>query len=217
MSVVFLGGRPLNTPEEQTRFIRRVGDEVSKVDSPGLPLEIPGLPKGLIPVPSTILQISRERVDINLAEERSSFDKAYPEPGQDFARLGTLVEMAIECTDNWVQPKAVGFNVDFVRDLGDTVTAFQFLSKRLLNPKLSLPEVWGHQGIATTTIIFGGDQPNVRWQVQLEPRLGDFNSPRLFAAVNLHIDWALRQFEKGDVKTYLDRALQHGGAFVEGL
>ena len=112
--------------------------------------------------------------------------------------------------------KAVGFNVDFVRDLGDTVTAFQFLSKRLLNPKLSLPEVWGHRGIATTTIIFGEDHPNVRWQVQLEPRLGDFNSPGC-SQPSICTRLAFRQFEQGDVKTQLDRALQHGGAFVEGL
>ena len=215
--VVFLGEMPLSAPGEQQRFVDRVGGEVSRTEVPGFPMEIPGLPEGLIPGPSTTLQIDRERVTINLAEDRSAFDKAYPTPDHDFARLGALVELAMKYTENWTPPRAVGYNVDLVRDCTDAGSAFSLLSERLLHPELSLPAEWHHLGVVTSTIIFGEAQPNIRWQVKLEPRLGDNTSTRLFAAVNLHIDQPGGQFSKAEVQSNLHRALLRGGAFVEGL
>ena len=217
-SFVFLGKGLLQTPEERERFIGHVGAEVLQAELSGVPMQISGQPRGLITgqASSTTLQIDRERVTVNLAAERSAFEKAYPVPPADFDRLGTLVCLAVKYTKSWSQPAAVGYNIELVHDW-KSGTAFRLLSERLLRPDLPIPSEWQHRGVATCNILFDGEDRNTRWQFQFEPRLGDVNASKLFAAVNLHIDHPTTQFTEDEVSSRLHHAWKQGSAFVESL
>ena len=187
INLVLVGVRLLATQDEVTAFGGNVGTEVSESSSSmalNLPPTTPHLEMPQIDFVQK-LALDKDRITLELTNDRSTISMDYPSK-DSLARLCEVSKLAIDKTDLHTQQlRAYGFNIEAVYNLTNGQTAAEFIAKRILAPNLFHDTGYDVRGGAIKLQTLRGEQ---RWNVRIEPRLGDVTTSRIFVSLNLHRD-----------------------------
>lgn len=179
-NLVLVGVGLLNNLEELEKFDHAVNSELM-IEGGGMMVNA----TGIVPEPMRAITIPKDRVSLELSPSRSVISRDYPSRN-DLSRVAEVAAKAICSTDLKAPSLAgFGFNIDLMYDQDSGDTAFGYLAKRMFSPDLSMNEGWNLVGGAGRLLFNRGG--NV-WTVNVEPRLGDQNTHRVFMKLNLHIN-----------------------------
>ena len=188
VNIVLLGIQILSTPEQRQAFRESVETEVIEGPQGGIGVTIGISPGGVVPetapMPLPPLVLNRERITLLGVPGRSDIIKDFPSDDQDITRLTNIAQRAIECSDLREQPlQAYGFNLDAVYNL--SVSAGSFLSQHILQPGLFEDSGYRVVGGASNLQLM---KDSHMWNIRIEPRLGNFETKKVFVSFNLHRD-----------------------------
>ena len=134
-----------------------------------------------------ILHLDRDRINLNLSPSRSSVTREFPAVDnltKEAERFSHVVNYALAAGNSLDHARFdFGYNAEMVFDQDSSPTAVQFLGERLLRgDRFALPNR-NFLGGACRLII--ADESG-QWTYNLEPRLNDLQTSRVFINVNLH-------------------------------
>ncbi len=181
INIVFVGIGVLNDPGKVAAFSDAVGAEVLRAGE-----EI-GLVGGISPAAAAVgqrLALQRDRISIGSSPDRTAIEREFPLES-DLQRLADVADEALRSREGEEFPRAVGYNLEMVYDQDSGFPAFQYIGKRLFREDTFAPEGWELAGGAGR-LVFGSAAG--RWTVQIEPRLGDASSSRVYLNLNFHIE-----------------------------
>ncbi len=176
-SVVLLGIEVLKSQDELKVFQDLVGTEVNRVE--GIAMGLQGAHLEAI----RKYELPKDRITLETSSGRSTIQREYPNT-TDLPRFCEIVSFAIKHDVVQAQTlQALGYNVVLVYELESGEAAHQYLGHRLFktrhleNEDMKLVGGSGHVAL---------DSPNGRWTVQVEPRFGDEQTPKVYMSVNYH-------------------------------
>lgn len=179
-NLVLVGVGLLNNLEELEEFDHAVNSELM-IEGGGMMVNA----TGIVPEPMRAITIPKDRVSLELSPSRSVISRDYPSR-DDLSKVAEIAWCAIENTDLKGQElRAFGFNIDLMYNQDSGSTAFGYLAKRMFSPDLSMNEGWNLVGGAGKLLF--NREGNV-WTVNVEPRLADQDTHRVFMKLNLHIN-----------------------------
>lgn len=138
-------------------------------------------PSADAPIDFQNLSISRDRITIESARERSVLSREYP-IREDIARFAEVAQHALAVTDPDSAERGAGYNVELLYDQDSGVPAAEYLSQRLFK-ELSQEDRWKiSRGHGSVSFFDGKDI----WNCSVEPRFRDPETTRLYLSVNRH-------------------------------
>ena len=197
ISVVLLGDGLLSSDEE----IKSFGDRFSQEVHHEVFQNIGG-------IKASRVSIRREKITIEFMPGQSIITKEYPSD-EDWLKFSEVAETAIEESKNLVL-NARSYNFILVIDQKVKPTAYEYITAQVVTPLL-IPG-WMPTGGSTELRFL--DTAGRRWNVKIEPRLGDENTSKLFLHFNLHMPGPP---EENEVGKYIDLVRNEAGAFLEQL
>ncbi len=222
VSLVLSGVQLLNKADAKVAFTRQVATEVSDAPSPSGSINISftaqlggeGSTHPLPPEPVGILHLNRERIRLDCFPGRSSIIKEYPQR-EEMDRLAEVVGIAFEQTDFDSQHiQAYGVNIDATYKLPTGMAASNFIANHLHMPNLFLDQgIEVVSGMSTLRLNHRGQ----RWNIRIEPRLGDLETDKLFIGLNRHTDNVSLPPRPGEITLLLNEVWDQMEAIVGSL
>lgn len=204
-SLVFLNLHLLPDPMQVEVFRNAIDADVQS-----MPVAIGFSPEGQSPVQG--LSIGRDRITLELSQQKSSATIEYPSGDAGLLRLAEVATQAIGITGRDNVLRGVGYNTEIAFEQDSESSASLYLAKRLFTKDLGL-DGWDLAG-GRCAVTFGeGDNT---WNVILEPRYGDQSTARGFLSVNLH---RLEQSipDQSTLHHYLKESSDHANGFLVRL
>ena len=202
ITVVMLGPGILRDAEERRRFGQRMGTEMI-IAEPSVGLEE-------LPI---VLTMNRERVRVELAPNRASIAQEYP-TWNGVEAFAVLVHNLVNCTEDWMDLEAIGYNIQLVHDLGAEALALRHLGSRLFVRDLPTPDDWTLEG--GSAIIKFSEANNHLWTLTLDSRFNKIDTSKVFLDTNFHISAPVKP-DAESVEALTRRVWQTSAAFVEAL
>lgn len=175
ISLVLLNVSLIQQDADVERFRSLVKAEVSSVA--GMTARL-GLD---VPVEIRRLSIDRERITIESTNDRTTLTRDYPEM-RDIARFAELAQHAISVATSVSEMRGVGYNVELMYDQSSGSSAAVYLGRRLFKG-FSQEGGWTLAGGHGTASFIDGEDT---WNCQVEPRLQEADTTKVFLAVNRH-------------------------------
>lgn len=165
--------------------VRRFGDVVNADVRPGGGVSIDAA-TGRTQQART-LHLDRDRINFNLSPSRSSITREFPSVSNldaDAERFAQILDTTFAPLEGLDHARFdFGYNAEMVFNQDHSPTALEFLGQQLLRTdRLALPNRHFLGGACRLIIADHLGQ----WTYNLEPRLNDLQSPRVFTNVNLH-------------------------------
>ncbi|MXY71466.1 MAG: hypothetical protein F4Y97_00340 [Dehalococcoidia bacterium] len=206
-NIVLVGIALLNSEAEIDAFRNAVDAEVT-VELPGLPGLSLSSPLQEVP---RLIKINRDRIVLNISPERSVIERQYPS-ADDLSRLADIASLAITHTvsGSASAPSAFGFNVEMLYESDTTPRASRYIADRLFDPELSVNDGWALHGGSAKLSFASGES---LWNVAIEPRFQDGETPKVYFSLNLHRGEA-RLPSTTDIVTSLQETWTNAEAFV---
>ena len=202
-NMVLVGVDLLNTPESVNAFRLEIDSEVSS-----------GLPHGSINNGDRYLTISKHRISLSLAPDRSMIEREYPSRN-DLPMLAEVAQKAMYFTDVGEQHeiRALGYNVRLVYQQDSGLSAAEYLSMRIFRGNLPGNEKWTLKGGSAKMTFGNGDRD---LNVTIEPRFNDPGTEKVYLGLNLH-STEQRLPEKNEVQDSLEEAWDEAEQFIRHL
>ena len=200
LNVVMLGEGILCDPQEQQAFDERMATETVFARPP----------QGMEVLPIT-LAMNRERIRAELSKERFSITKEYPTI-DDVRRLAEIVRDVVECTKQWPDLVAIGYNFQVVYDLEQN--AYSQLARHLFSSTMPAASNWKLIG-GSSILKFSDDREHL-WTLTVDSRFGKPDTSKVFLDTNCQINTPLPP-TVSVVAEHLEIVWREGVAFVKGL
>ena len=211
-SLVMVGVELLNSREEVQRFSTAVGTDVmtGTIMFPGIPNPPPD-----VPAPGTTLTLNRDRIVIDVSQNRTAIEREYPAV-HDLERLAEVAGYAIKKTKNFENQtlRAIGYNIELVYNQTSGKPAVAYLRDRLFNPNVPRNDGWKLAG-GNARLTFIDDDGRL-WNISLEPRFNEQAVSRIFMSLNAHKEKPEAP-NTDDIRHYLQEAWEQAHDFVSRL
>ena len=127
------------------------------------------------------LQLQKDRITIEINAQSSVIKQDFPP--DDCSRLSQVAIEAIHCTRSLGVVTAHGYNLEIAFDQTKHPSSFYQIASLMFN-RCSLPDGCSFRG--GRAFISFHDEDNRIWNVTLESRFRQENTPRLFFSLNFH-------------------------------
>ena len=178
-SFVVVGVKLLSEPEQAQEFGRRADAGEILISAAASPVEV-----------ARTIRLDQVRMEVMTSENRTMVKKEYPSSLEDVSRLVNAIEVALNASELQEQAPvtALGYNIEVVYEPNAPDPVSDYIGRRMFSKVSSCfigKDGWKLRGVSGA-VAFEGENGE-RYNLTIEPRLRELDSPRAFLSINHHV------------------------------